>query len=99
MKGEGTHRGNLCENSSLLQTKIKGPLLSPGRLINNQRTFYLRSGWRDSSLSGLLTVKGTGMPEQGSLNGEGTDGEICATFLAKIAIKGYLKEKHKKNST
>ena len=35
MKGEGTHRGNLCENSSLLQTKIKGPLLSPGRLINN----------------------------------------------------------------
>ena len=44
----------------------------------NHRTFYLRSGWRDSSLSGLLTVKGTGMREQGSLKGEGTHrGNLC----------------------
>ena len=38
---------------------------------------HLRSGWRGTSLSGLLTVKGTGMREQGSLKGEGI-GEICA---------------------
>ena len=30
------------------------------------------SGWRRISLSGLLTVKGTVMREQGSLKGEGT---------------------------
>ena len=38
----------------------------------------LRSGWRRSSLSGLLTVKGTGMREQGSLKGVGTHrGNLC----------------------
>ena len=48
----------------------------------NQRTFYLRSGWRDSSLSGLLTVKGTGMREQGSLKGEGTHrGNLCVEIF------------------
>ena len=39
-------------------------------IINESLT--LKSGWRRSSLSGLLTVKGTGMREQGSLKGVGT---------------------------
>ena len=48
----------------------------------NQRTFYLRSGWRGNSLSGLLTVKGTGMREQGSLKGEGTHrGNLCVEIF------------------
>ena len=49
LKGEGTHRGNLCENSSLLQTKIKGPLLSPRRLLNMQVFILL-------SLSKLIKI-------------------------------------------
>ena len=45
--------------------RIKGPL-------------KLKSGWRRISLSGLLTVKGTLMREQGSLKGEGTHrGNLC----------------------
>ena len=40
------------------------------------------SGWRGSSLSGLLTVKGTGMREQGSLKGEGTHrGNLCVEIF------------------
>ena len=49
----------ILENNSPLSFWIKGP-------------FNLRSGWRANSLSGLLTVKGTVMREQGSLKGEGT---------------------------
>ena len=49
----------------LIYHEIKGP-------------FNLRSGWRGNSLSGLLTVKGTVMREQGSLKGEGTHrGNLC----------------------
>ena len=55
------------------------------RVLINQRTFYLRSGWRGSSLSGLLTVKGTGMREQGSLKGEGTHrGNLCVEIFKPI---------------
>ena len=40
--------------------------------------FKLKSGWRRISLSGLLTVKGTVMREQGSLKGKGTHrGNLC----------------------
>jgi hypothetical protein len=64
--------------------------------------FKLRSGWRGNSLSGLLTVKGTVMREQGSLKGEGTHrGNLFANVnlskiwqldLVKNIPKGFTKE-------
>ena len=55
------------------------------RGVHIKGPFKLRSGWRDTTLAGFLFVEGTGMREQGSLKGEGTDGEICASsFLSQI---------------
>ena len=68
--------------------------------VCNQRTFYLRSGWRGSSLSGLLTVKGTGMREQGSLKGEGTHrGNLCVEIFKPNLPVNDIQRKNHKNST
>ena len=50
-----------------------------------QRTFKSKVRLEGTSLSGLLTVKGTGMRKQGSLKREGTHrGNLCVQIFTQI---------------
>ena len=62
------------------------PALTRMFVPESKDLYTLRSGWRGTSLSGFLTVKGTVMREQGLSRGGGRIGEICAVMykFAKI---------------
>ena len=52
------------------------------------------------SLSGLLTVKGTGMREQGSLKGEGMHrGNLCVHIFKQNLALQDIPRKNNKNAT
>ena len=74
LKGEGTHRGNLCVDAQIFHSVRRCPNFPKSG----------QSGWRRSSLSGLLTVKGTSMREKGSLKGEGSHRRILFVDAQKF---------------